>query len=50
MKPNSEPLYVHVESNHLPKIIERIPKMIGGRISGIFLFIFLFIYKDKVYK
>ena len=36
-KPNSQPLYVHVESNHPPKIIERIPNMIDDHISGISL-------------
>ena len=34
-KPNSQPIYIHVDSNHPPKIIERIPKMISDRISGI---------------
>ena len=28
-KPNSDPLYIHLESNHPPSIIKQLPKMIG---------------------
>ena len=32
-KPNNNPRYVHVQSNHPPNIIEEIPKSISKRIS-----------------
>lgn len=32
-KPNNTPLYVHVESNHLPGIIKNIPESINKRLS-----------------
>ena len=34
-KPNNTPLYVHTQSNHPPKIIKQLPKMIERRISDI---------------
>ena len=34
-KPNSQPTYVNVHSNHPPNIIKRIPEMISSRISSI---------------
>ena len=34
-KPNNEPLYIHVESNHPPSIIKQLPSMIEDRISSI---------------
>ena len=33
IKPNNEPLYINVKSNHPPSIIKQLPKMIGQRIS-----------------
>jgi len=33
-KPNSEPQYIHVQSNHPPNIIKQIPAMISKRISN----------------
>ena len=34
-KPNSQPVYINVNSNHPPNIIKRIPSMISDRISSI---------------
>lgn len=34
-KPNSKPVYIHVNSNHPPHIKKQIPKMIGKRLSSI---------------
>ena len=34
-KPNSNPIYVNVDSNHPPNIIKQIPSMIANRISRI---------------
>jgi len=33
-KPNSEPQYIHVQSNHPPNIIKQIPAMISKRLSN----------------
>ena len=33
MKPNGEPVYVHADSNHPPRILQNIPKSINNRIS-----------------
>ena len=34
-KPNNEPLYIHVESNHPPSITKQLPSMIEDRKSSI---------------
>ena len=34
-KPNDTPLYVHVDSNHPPNVINQIPKSINARLSSI---------------
>ena len=34
-KPNNEPLYIHVQSNHPPSITKQLPSMIEERISSI---------------
>ena len=34
-EPNSEPVYVHKQSNHLPNILKGFPKSINKRISNI---------------
>ena len=33
IKPNGNPIYVHVESNHPPNIITNVPKSINTRLS-----------------
>ena len=32
-KPNEEPMYFHMMSNHLPRILENLPKTIGRQVS-----------------
>ena len=34
-KPNSQPMYIHVDSNHPPNIIKCVPNMISDRINKI---------------
>ena len=34
-EPNSEPIYIHKQSNHLPNILKGLPKSINKRISNI---------------
>ena len=34
-KPNSNPIYIHTQSNHPPTIIKQIPSMISDRISNL---------------
>ena len=34
-KPNSDPIYVHKDSNHPPQVLKGLPKTIGKRISTI---------------
>ena len=34
-KPNSEPVYIHKQSNHPPNILKELPKSINKRISDI---------------
>ena len=36
-KPDNEPLYVHKNSNHPPKVLKQIPKSIARRLSEISL-------------
>ena len=36
-KPNSEPVYIHKQSNHPPSILKELPKSINKRMSDIYL-------------
>ena len=35
MKPNDSPLYINIDSNHQPSVLENIPKSVNRRLSKI---------------